>query len=174
MQASAVRPVIEPVVQAEGLELDDLAIQRAGSREIVRVTVDGDGPEGRGPSLDDIAACSQAISRALDDSPVTGDRPYVLEVSSRGVGKPLQTPAHWRRNVGRLVTVTGRDGTSLTGRIAAASEGGAELADGDTLRAVSYDDVASAIVQVELNRPSDALDADQPATRSAKESSHGH
>jgi hypothetical protein len=31
---------------------------------------------------------------------------YVLEVSSPGVDRALTQPRHWRRNVGRLVTVT--------------------------------------------------------------------
>ena len=45
-----------------------------------------------------------------------GEQPYTLEVSSPGVGRPLTEPRHFRRNVGRLVTVH-HDGGEVTGRV---------------------------------------------------------
>ncbi|MDR1511867.1 MAG: ribosome maturation factor RimP, partial [Propionibacteriaceae bacterium] len=68
MQANALRTVVEPVLGVHGLELEALTVQKAGSRDIVRVTVDGDGPSGRGPDLDDIARASRAVSQALDEA----------------------------------------------------------------------------------------------------------
>jgi ribosome maturation factor RimP len=63
-------------------------------------------------------------------------------------------PRHWRRNVGRLVTVTTSDGASLTGRVVAADEGAVTLQDtgGSAARQVRLVEVAKARVQVELNR----------------------
>src|SRR3712207_7985666 len=40
------------------------------------------------------------ISAALDSSDAVGDSAYTLEVSTRGIGRPLERPAHWRRNRG--------------------------------------------------------------------------
>ena len=79
-----------------GLELEAVEIIPAGKRRLLRVVVDGDGPEGRGPVLDEIAEASRALSAALDSSDVVGAAAYTLEVSSRGVGRPLELPRHWR------------------------------------------------------------------------------
>ena len=66
--------------------------------------VDKDG----GVSLDEVAEVSQAVSATLDlpaADAVLGAAPYVLEVSSPGIDRPLVHPRHWRRAVGRLVRV---------------------------------------------------------------------
>jgi ribosome maturation factor RimP len=155
MNVAALRALLEPVLADRGLELDDLVVVGAGSRSVLRITVDGDGPKGRGPLLDEVADATRAVSDTLDESDLTGNQAYVLEVSSRGVTTPLAKPAHWRRNTGRLVAVTSTDGTKVTGRIAAATETGATLTvDGEPV-AVSFADVRKAVVQVELNRPHD-------------------
>ena len=65
----------------------------AGKRRLLRVVVDGDGPDGRGPLLDDIAEASKALSAALDTSDAVGTAAYTLEVSSRGVSRPLDAAA---------------------------------------------------------------------------------
>jgi ribosome maturation factor RimP len=155
MNVAALRALLEPVLTDRGLELDDLVLIGAGSRSVLRITVDGDGPKGRGPLLDEVADATRAVSDALDESELTGTQPYVLEVSSRGVSAPLATPAHWRRNTGRLVAVTRTDGTKVTGRIAGAAENDATLTvDGEPV-AVAFGDVRRAVVQVELNRAPD-------------------
>jgi ribosome maturation factor RimP len=154
MNVTALRALLTPVLAARHLELDDLVVVPAGKRSLLRVTVDGDGPLGKGPTLDEIAVATRAVSDALDSSPVVGDGSYVLEVSSRGVGTPLSKPAHWRRNVGRLVRVL-VDGQSRTGRIIASDDEGVTIeADGST-DTFAYARLAKAAVQVELNRKPD-------------------
>ena len=155
MDIAALRALLEPVLVDRGLELDDVTLTGAGTRSILRITVDGDGPKGRGPLLDDVATATRAISDVLDSSDVTGTRPYVLEVSSRGIGAPLVKPAHWRRNTSRLVLVTHLDGTRTTGRIVAATDTTATLTVDDAPQDVAFADVKRAVVQVELNRPHD-------------------
>ena len=155
MDIAALRALLEPVLVDRGLELDDVTVSGAGTRSVLRITVDGDGPKGRGPLLDDVATATRAISDVLDESDVTGTRPYVLEVSSRGVGAALVKPAHWRRNTGRLVLVTHLDGAHTTGRIAATTDTSATLTVDDAPQDVPFADVKRAVVQVELNRPHD-------------------
>lgn len=145
------RAVIEPIVTAGGLDLEDLDVALVGRRRRVRVVVDADG----GVDLDRCADVSRAISAALDDNDVVGDDPYTLEVSSPGVSRPLTLPRHWRRNVGRLVRVVLTDGGSVTGRVTAAGETEADITVDGTLRAVPYDRVAKAKVQVEFRRDDD-------------------
>lgn len=141
---------LEPIVSAQGYDLEDVALTPAGKRRMVRVTIDKDG----GVTLDECADVSRAVSVALDSSDdVLGKQPYTLEVSSPGVSRPLTLPRHWRRSLSRLVKVTLTDSTVVSGRLTAADEAGAALdVDGD-LRDIAYADVAKAVVQVELNRP---------------------
>ena len=153
MNESQIAGVLTPILARFGLELEAVEIIPAGKRRLLRVVVDGEGPQGTGPLLDDIADASKAASEALDKADVTGAAPYTLEVTSRGVSRPLELPRHWRRNTGRLVAVRLCEGDTITGRIVSSSEDGARLdVDGDT-REIRFGDVDRALVQVELNRP---------------------
>ena len=100
--------VLTPILAQFDLELEAVEVIPAGKRQLLRVVVDGDGPDGTGPLLDDLAEASKALSAALDSSDAVGSAAYTLEVSTRGIGRPLDAPRHWRRNRGRLVAVTPR------------------------------------------------------------------
>jgi len=161
MRDQAIEAVVGPVLEGFGLELDALEVVPAGKRRVVRLVVDGDGPKGRGPLLDDIASASRAVSDALDSSTAMGQAAYTLEVSSRGVGRPLTEEKHWRRNRGRLVKVSLADGTEVTGRIVAAAPDAVRLEVAGAEREVAYAEVAKALVQVELNRRLDDDEDDE-------------
>jgi ribosome maturation factor RimP len=119
---------IQPVVGAAGYDLEELVVTPAGRRSVVRVVVDRD----QGVTLDDIADVSRVVSEVLDQNDDgMGRTPYVLEVSSPGVDRPLTEARHWRRNTGRLVTVVvGPSGSTeeVTGRITAVDDAGVTLA----------------------------------------------
>ena len=149
---TSLNDVVESVLVRRDIDLEEIHQTKAGSRTLVRITVDGDGAEGHGLTLDDVAAASQEISRALDDSGVMGERAYVLEVGTRGVDKPLTKPAHWRRNIGRLVKITRRDGDPIVARIQWVGEDEVRLSDDIT---IAFDQVTKAVVQVEMNRDED-------------------
>jgi ribosome maturation factor RimP len=138
-------------IEALGLDLEAVDLSRAGKRSVLRVAVDRDG----GVDLDDIAAATGEVSRALDDADVMGGGSYTLEVSSPGVDRPLTLPRHWRRNAGRLVKVTLSDDADVTGRIVDTDEQGATLDVDGAPRRVDFDDVAKARIQIEFKRPSD-------------------
>lgn len=157
------------VVAPLGLELDALEVAAAGKRSVLRVYLDGDGPKGTGPTMDEIAEATRAISRALDDSPAVGDQPYTLEVSSRGTSRPLDKPAHFRRNRKRLVKITLADGETLTGRIMAADENTVTLVVDGAERVLAYADITKALVQIEMNKSSDLEDADDDSDDDADE-----
>ncbi|SDS01803.1 ribosome maturation factor RimP [Microlunatus soli] len=152
MKADQIAGVLEPVLEQFTLDLDAVEVKPAGKRSVVRVVVDGDGPDGTGPSLDDIAEATRAVSSALDASDVTGAGPYTLEVTSRGVSRPLILPRHWRRNVDRLVKVTLTTGETITGRITGSDETQAALDVDGAPRQIGYDEIDTALIQVELNR----------------------
>lgn len=159
MKQQAIEAVVGPVVEQCGLEVDRIEIASAGKRSVLRVYLDGDGPEGRGPSLDEIADATRAVSAALDESDATGNAPYTLEVSSRGVSRPLTEPKHFRRNVGRLVALTLTDG-SVIGRISVADGDGIDLDVDGAVRRVDLASISKAVVQAELRKDSPADDAD--------------
>ena len=153
MNSDRIAAVIEPVLGQFALELDAVEIMPAGRRSVVRVVVDGDGWEGSGPSLDDIAEATKAVSGALDDSDTTGAGSYTLEVTSRGVSRPLTLPRHWRRNADRLVAVTLSGGETVTGRITGSDDDAVTLDVDGMARQLAYSQISKALVQVELNRP---------------------
>jgi ribosome maturation factor RimP len=143
--------LIGPTVHALGLDLDALELTTAGRRRVLRVVIDKDG----GVSLDQIAEATRAVSKELDAGNALGEQPYTLEVTSRGVDRPLTSPRHWVRNIGRLVEVATDAGAVVTGRVSGADDVGADLDvgadDGAPLR-VLYRDVRRALVQVEFAR----------------------
>ncbi|MER6575090.1 ribosome maturation factor RimP [Nonomuraea sp. NPDC001023] len=148
--------LLEPVVGAEGLDLEDVTVTQAGKRRLLRVIVDRDG----GVSLDDIADVSQAVSTALDEDDVMGQAAYTLEVSSPGVDRPLTEPRHWRRAAKRLVKAEMRDGTVVEGRVLAADESGVDLDVAGSARRLDYQDLTRGRVQVEFRRIDDTDDVD--------------
>ncbi|MFI0423802.1 ribosome maturation factor RimP [Spongiactinospora sp. 9N601] len=147
---------LDPVVSGEGLDLEDVTVTPAGKRRVLRVIVDRDG----GVSLDDVADVSRAISQALDAGDTMGAAPYVLEVTSPGVDRPLTEPRHWRRAAGRLVAVELREGGTVEGRVRAADDSGVDLDVPGGPRRLDYQDLTRGRVQVEFRRPGDADDTD--------------
>ena len=59
-----IRSLVEPVVSAEGFEVDSLTVTAAGRRSILRLTVDADD----GVDLDSVARVSRAVSEVLDEA----------------------------------------------------------------------------------------------------------
>jgi ribosome maturation factor RimP len=148
--------LVEPVVTAADLDLDGVAVSPAGRRLVVRITIDGE----HGIGHDELSDISRDISAALDDAEQRGGEltpgSYLLEVSSPGVDRPLTLPRHWRRNVGRVVTVRAGDKT-ITGRVTAADDTGVSF-DGAT--PVPFDRLGAGKVQVEFTHMADLADED--------------
>lgn len=170
--AEQIRPDLEQALAPTGLVLEDVTVTPAGRRRVVKVLVDRDLHDDTEVvttrteplSLDEVADATRLVSDALDASDALGEQPYTLEVSSPGVGRPLTEPRHWRRNVGRLVTVhTGDD--ELTGRLTSASTTEATLEVPATKKApartetVAYAAATKASVQVEFARPDETKES---------------
>jgi ribosome maturation factor RimP len=131
-----------------GLDLEAVELTPAGRRRLLRVAVDKDG----GVTLDDIAEATRAVSRELDDEDLMGEQAYTLEVTSRGVDRPLTEPRHWRRNHDRLVRAHLRNGDQVTGRIGDSDDKGVTLDVSGSRRRLEYDAITKALVQIEFNR----------------------
>nr|NLD40659.1 ribosome maturation factor RimP [Actinomycetales bacterium] len=113
------RAIVESAVGSVGLLLEDVSATPAGRRTVVRVTIDlVDGPGG--VTSDQLADATRAVSDALDsEDPIPGT--YTLEVTTPGIDRPLTTPRHFRRAIGRLARVETADGAT-EGRISAADD----------------------------------------------------
>ncbi len=144
--------VLEPIVTAAGLELDELDVRVVGRRHTVRVVVDADA----GVDLDDIARISRDAAAELDRNEHLIEGSYTLEVTSPGAERTLTQPRHWRRARLRQVAVRLHEGGTLTARVGEARDDAVTvLVEGD-LRDVRYADIAHAAVQVEFRSPPEA------------------
>jgi len=143
--------LVEPL-RALGVDVEAVEIQKAGRRHVVRVVVDRDG----GVDLDLIATVSRRASELLDVPPLSDalPGPFVLEVTSPGVDRPLTEPRHWRRAVSRLVEVTLADGSIVEGRLLSVPSDEEVVVAGDGGEVtIPLSEVHRAVVQVEFNRP---------------------
>jgi ribosome maturation factor RimP len=169
--ADGIRPTLREALEASDLVLEDVVVTPAGRRRVVRILVDrdvgraGTATEPTAPlTLDEVADATRLIGDALDASDVMGEMPYTLEVSSPGVGRPLTEPRHFRRNVGRLLTVR-HEGAEVTGRITSASDTDVTIEVPATrstparMETLAYTGVERAAVQVEFARPDESKDS---------------
>lgn len=179
--ADRMSTIAQAALGALPLRVEDVSVTPAGKRRIVRISVDddlslvapGDETTPVPPvSLDSVADATRVIGDALDDANVLGSTPYVLEVTSPGVSRPLSLIRHFRRNVGRLVSVhltddaPTREGVARrpVGRIVAVGDGGVRLRLPATKSVPEQDitlareHIRSADVQVEFTRLEDEED----------------
>jgi ribosome maturation factor RimP len=153
-QSERLRGLLEPLVAAEDLDLEEIEVSRAGRRGVLRVVVDSD----EGVELDTCAELSRAISEKLDESDVMGEGEYVLEVSSPGADRPLSEYRHYVRAIGRLARLTLKDGGELVARILSVDDEGLDLevpglkGRKPTTRRVAFAEIAKARVELEFNR----------------------
>jgi ribosome maturation factor RimP len=98
---TALKQVIEPLVQGEGMTLVDLQWGRRGKRWVLTLFIDKEG----GVSLDDCAAISSHVGERIDVDTLI-DQAYTLEVSSPGLDRPLRTLAEFERFREHLVRIT--------------------------------------------------------------------
>lgn len=140
--------LVNDCVSALGMDVEAVELREGGRRKVLRIALDVDG----GIGIDHITDATRALSEVLDSSDVMGAEPYTLEVTSRGVERPLTLPRHWRRNAGRLVRVTLEDDITLDGRIGDSDDTGVQLTTKKDTTRIAYDQIVTALVQTELNR----------------------
>ena len=92
--------IARPILDSMGLELVEVAYSGHGGRGRVRFFIDKAG----GVTLEDCEQASRSIAVALDvEDPI--QVPYVLEVSSPGLDRPLKRPQDFERVKGKRIKV---------------------------------------------------------------------
>ncbi|MEV4950243.1 ribosome maturation factor RimP [Streptomyces sp. NPDC053755] len=153
-QSDRLRGLLEPLVHAKDLDLEEIEVSRAGRRGLLRIIVDSD----EGVELDACAELSRAISEKLDETDAMGEGEYVLEVSSPGADRPLTQHRHYARATGRLVKLQLREGDDVIARILTVDDDGLDLevpgvkGRKPTARRVEFADIVKARVEIEFNR----------------------
>jgi len=136
---------------ARGLSLEVVDVTTAAERgrALVRIAVDKEG----GVTLDDCAAASELLGQVLERENVV-DGPYVLEVTSPGLDRPLKRPADFVRSVGKRAKVRLRQpyegSSSLRGIIVDAGEESVRLEMGSEQVELRYEAISSARLDPEL------------------------
>ncbi|MFD9729670.1 ribosome maturation factor RimP [Streptomyces sp. NPDC059072] len=153
-QSDRLRGLLEPLVAAKGLDLEEIEMSKAGKRRMLRIIVDSD----EGVELDACAELSREVSDKLDESDVMGEDEYVLEVSSPGADRPLTEHRHYVRAIDRLVKFQLVEGGELIARILDVDDEGMDLevpgvkGRKATARRIAFTDIAKARVEIEFNR----------------------
>jgi len=95
-----IKIIIEPVINAEGMELYDIEFNRMRGKGLLRVFIEKEG----GVTIDDCERISREIEAALDvEDPIPFS--YVLEVSSPGLDRPLRKLEDFNKYSGNTVRV---------------------------------------------------------------------
>ena len=95
-----VLPLLEPIVDANGLELVDLEFVKEGINWYLRVYIDKEG----GVNIDDCELVSRALEAKLDEAdPI--EQAYILEVSSPGIDRPLNKETDFVKYQGEIIDV---------------------------------------------------------------------
>ena len=113
-----------------------------GTPTILTVIVDSD----THLTLDQVTSVTKEISEVLENLAELGETPFTLEVSSPGIDRPLTLPRHWRKNHGRLSTITLHNGQLVKGRICEYLDSTVVIDD----KEIPLSDIAKAHVEIEF------------------------
>jgi ribosome maturation factor RimP len=94
--------LVASVVEDLGLELVELTLRGSSKRRVLRLDIDRAGPDGLG--LEDCQLTSKRLGTVLEEEDAIQGS-YVLEVSSPGIDRPIESDDDIRRNTGRRIRI---------------------------------------------------------------------
>ncbi len=147
--ANNLTELLSPVITRAGFVLEEVTVTPVGKRRLVAVVIDR---EDANPSLDEVTVVSKEVSAILDNYSQMGEMPFTLEVTTPGIDKPLALPRHWKKNIGRLVKITPKQGEKYVARIQGFADNQITLELKNESLIVSLSDIAKAQIEVEFNR----------------------
>ncbi len=91
---------MQDILKEAECELFDLEFVKEGHNYFLRIFIDKDG----GVSIDDCEFVSRRLEKILDvEDPI--EQPYILEVSSPGIERPLKKDSDYEKYKGSLVDI---------------------------------------------------------------------
>lgn len=102
---------VEEIIEEQYFVVDILFINKKPKGKLT-IIMDGD----RGISVDVCAAISRQLAAIIDEKDLI-KTPFVLEVSSPGVDRPLKMKRQYTNNIGRLLEILLTDGTQQKGML---------------------------------------------------------
>ena len=138
------------LVKGLGLEVVDARIEREKGRTFLRISLD---KPGGGLTLDECAGASDLLGQVLEREEVVKG-PYVLEVMSPGIDRPLRRRADYAGSVGKRIKVNLRQPyegrVAFRGILVEASGEAVRLDLGTEQIDLSYEAISSARLDPEL------------------------
>lgn len=98
---STCEELVLPIIEEKGFELVDVEYVKEGSNYYLRIYADKEG----GITIDDCVDVSRALNPKLDTYEKEFKDPYILEVSSPGLLRPLKKDKDFARNLGKMVEI---------------------------------------------------------------------
>jgi ribosome maturation factor RimP len=140
----------EDLLRESLMEIVDVEFLLEHGRWVLKLYIDKEG----GITLDDCAGVSRELGDLIE-AKNTIDYPYVLEVSSPGLNRPLKTEKDFIRSIGKIAVLVMSKPTNsrknFTGRVAGVSEGVISLLLNDnTLAELHLKEINKARLKYEL------------------------
>ena len=144
----AVAKIIEPITQEENIELVDVEYKKVGKTLALRIYID----KKLGITLDDCQRISRQVEDLIEVHDVIAD-PYVLEVSSPGLDRPLKKERDFIRNKGKRVQVKSfspiNGKKQRVGTVQDFKSGTLYLKDTDGIQEIPLDNIAQAKLTID-------------------------
>ena len=99
----SVAALVQPIIEGLGYELVEVTYKK--QHDAMHLTIFIDSDKG-GVSLDDTEIVANAIDAPIDELDPTQGEPYVLNVSSPGLDRPLKTEKDYLKKVGTEVELS--------------------------------------------------------------------
>lgn len=93
--------LVTPIIEKRNFELVDVEYVKEGSNYYLRVYADKEG----GITINDCVEVSRELNPLLDEYDKEFKEPYILEVSSPGLLRPLKKDKDFARNLGKMVEI---------------------------------------------------------------------
>ena len=90
-----------PIIEELGYEVVEVEYVKKSEGKNLTFYIDND----KGIELADCEKVSKAIDQILEDVNPTEDQPYILNVSSPGLDRPLKTERDFQRHIGKEIEI---------------------------------------------------------------------
>ncbi len=144
-----VKGIVSPILLNEGMELVDIEYRRESRGWVLRLFIDKEG----GITLENCAHISEELGRTLDVEDFIPN-PYILEVSSPGLDRPLKKEKDFIKYLQHRIKVKTFDPIeqrrNFRGKLLRVTEGRIELDLEDRIIQIPLSNVAKANLEIDF------------------------